>query len=103
MSENDELDRAKKKLEEKMREHLARRITKISEEDFFPSGIKTCVRALKFVCALAVFICGPIMGWLYTEMVRETIAINLFIVYLFPMVFLAIIAAIVMIMKTPTE
>jgi len=101
MSGNDELERAKKKLEEKMKEHLAKRIIKISEEDFLPSSLKTHIKILRIISAVAVFVCGPIMGWLYTEMNQGALSLNLFTVYVFPMFFLALITAIVLTMKTP--
>jgi len=103
MHANDEVERAKQKLEDKMKEHLAKRILKISEEGFFPSRLKTCILILKVVCAIAVFICGPIMGWLYTELTRGTVSFGLFVVYVLPMSFLGIITALVLTMKTPTE
>lgn len=103
MSADEELKRSMQKYEDKAKELLARKISKMSEEGFFPSGLKTRIQILKIVCTLSLFLCGPIMGWLYTEMTRETLSINLFIVYSFPMLFLGIITAIVLIIKTPTE
>ena len=101
MSNDDEVERAKRKVVDMMNQYLAKRILKISEEGFFPSRLKTCIVVLKVACAIAVFVCGPILGWLYTEMVRGAIEINMFIIYLLPMLFLGIITAIVLIMKAP--
>jgi|GEM_PF-4651765 len=101
MSADEELERAKTRAIEKMKVSLARRIIKISEEDFLPSNLKSYVRVLKVICIIAVFICGPIMGWLITEMSRGALSLNLFIVYLFPMIFLGIITAIALAMKVP--
>jgi len=101
MSADDELEIARKKFEDKMKERLAKKIVKISEEDFFPSRLKTCIVILKVVCVLAVFVCAPILGFLYTEMAKGTIATNMLILYLFPMLFIGIITAIVSTMKTP--
>lgn len=103
MSANEELKRSMQKYEDRAKELLARKILKMSEEGFFPSSLKTRILILKIICTISLFICGPVMGWLYTEMVRETLSINQFIVYLFPMSFLGIITAITLITKTPTE
>lgn len=84
-----------------MRQHLARKIIKMSEEDFLPSTLKTHIKIMKIVSAIAVFICGPIMGWLYTEMNSGTLSIGLFIVFVFPMLFLALLTGIALTIKTP--
>jgi hypothetical protein len=103
MSADEELKRSMKKYEEKAKELLAKKILKMSEEEFLPSGLKTRIQILKIICTISLFLCGPIMGWLYTEMAKGVLSINLFIVYLFPMSFLGIITAIALIIKTPTD
>ena len=103
MSADEELERAKSGYVERAKSILAKKIAKMTEEEFFPSSLRTQIRVLKIACAVAVFICGPIMGWLIAEIVRQTINVNMFIVYLLPMIFLGIITAIVLMMKTPPE
>jgi hypothetical protein len=104
MTGSDEIERAKQKLEEKLREHVAKRMLKISEEGFFfPSRLKTFILVLKIVCAVSIFVCGPIIGWLYTQLTAGILSLELLIIFAIPVIFLAIITAIVMTMKTPTD
>jgi len=100
-STDDELDRAKKLAEEKMRKRLADKIIKIADEDFFPSRLKNCIWVLRVACIMADIICFPILGWLYTEWTSGRMASTVFVMSLPPIVFLGLITAIVALMKIP--
>lgn len=103
MSADEELEHARAQALEKMKRKLAKRILRSAEEETFPSRTKTCIVWLKVISTIAVFICAPIMGWLITQLANETLSANLFLVYLFPMIFIGIITAIALVMKIPEE
>jgi hypothetical protein len=101
MTADKEVEEAKNKFLDKAKNVLANKIVKASEEEFFPAGLKTCIRVLKILCSVAVFICGPIMGWLISQLASKAIDSGLFVVFLLPIIFLAIITAVVLALKTP--
>jgi F0F1-type ATP synthase assembly protein I len=102
-SADDELERAKKVAEEKIKKKLADKIVKMADEEFFPSRLKNCIWTLRVGCIMANIVCFPILGWLYGQWSSNIMSINMFVIFLIPLIFLGFITAIVALMKIPTD
>lgn len=104
MSRKNSLDKALGKYDKKARMLLAERILKISEETPVTPALRTHLHSLKIVCGTALFICGPITGWLYNEWSKGSITLPMFGVFVIPLIFIGIITAIILLLiKIPSE
>lgn len=99
-SADEELERAKKLAEDKVKKRLADKIVKMADEEFFPSRLRNCIWVLRITCIVADVVCFPLFGWLYTQWANSGVSFNT-IAVLLPLVFLGFITAVVTFMKIP--